>query len=80
MFGWKRFAKDCKAFNGMTNLSKEEGLKEALKIVWRFGRTNYLAGCLTVTAGVVTGMVATESVKKIKEKKAKKNKELEGDK
>lgn len=69
MFGWKRFINDCKAFYGMSNLTEEESLKRAENIIWRFGRTNYLAGCLTVTAGVVTGMIAIDAVKEIKEKK-----------
>ena len=73
MFGWKRFIKDCTAFGKMTNLTEEQNITEAFKIVGRFGRTNYLAGCLTVTAGVVTGMIVKEQTKK---KKAKKNKEL----
>lgn len=69
MFGWKRFIKDCTAFDKMNNLTEEQGLNKAIEIISRFGRTNYFAGCLTVTGGVVTGMIINEQAKKFKRKK-----------
>ena len=80
MFGWKRFAKDCNAFGKMTDLTEEQGFKEAIGIVGRFGRTNFIAGSLITAAGVVAGTLGPKVVEKIKEKKNKKKELKDTDK
>lgn len=69
MFGWGRFVKDCTAFNQKTGLTEEQKFKEAIDVVGRFGRTNFIAGSVITAAGVVAGMVGSKCAKKIKEKK-----------
>ena len=69
MFGCKRYNDDMLTLVKKTDLSTEDFFSEMTGIIVRLAKTNFIAGCLTVTGGVVTGMIMNEQAKKFKRKK-----------
>lgn len=69
MFGWNRLFKDVNAVTGMINPTEEQVAQGAFEYLSRFAKTNFIAGSVLTATGFVAGMIGTEVVKRIKEKK-----------
>lgn len=71
MFGIERFVEDFTAID-MVNMTKEQAWDEGMKVIRRFGRTNFVAGVVASGIGSITAIVVPKCIKKIKEKKNRK--------
>ena len=74
LFGSKRFVKDITALGKMTNLTEDETVDNAIKVISRFGNDNLVGGIVLGGVASFCGMLLGEYLI-IREKK-KKVKEL----
>ena len=74
LFGYKRFVKDIIVLGKMTNLTEDETVDNAIKVIRRFGNDNLVGGIVLGGVASFGGMLLGEYL--IRREKKKKVKEL----